>query len=294
MIETVKNEITRYSSSGEIRNDTDFLLRKRALESLAIFRQLYRQANNRDELQEVAEQAHALETLINNTTATIIQRYRPYFFGKTASAQELRTLLNRFTAYRSGDSNAVHYAEENLDYFIDAMFGFDLDHLRRPRYDDEMIHLERTPASVVLELLDRVEFSDTSLFMDLGSGVGHVIFLVTLLAGVRVVGLEIESIYYQESLRVMQQLSLPEVEIIHSDVRKVNLERGTVFFLFSPFIGSIMTDVLRKLHAVGNHKPITVCSYGQSTLRIQQEPWLQVEADKMLHPYRLAIFHNNL
>jgi SAM-dependent methyltransferase len=156
-----------------------------------------------------------------------------------------------------------------------------------------MVHLERTPAGAVLEMLDRVELSEASLFIDLGSGLGHVIFLVALLAGIRVVGIEIEAAYYQESLRVQQQLGLHTIELIHKDVRGADLERGTVFFLFTPFTGSIMTDVLRKLSDVGKRKPITVCSYGQSTLRIQQEPWLYVEADEMLHPYRLAIFHTS-
>jgi SAM-dependent methyltransferase len=293
MIDTIKDEIIRYSSMKELKEEVNFLLRRRALESLAIFKQLFRQQNNRERLQEVVEPAQMLEAIIHETTAAIFQRYRPCFFEQTISPQELRALLDRFTTYRPGAPEALHYAEENLDYFIDAILGYDLAKIRRPRYEDEMVHLERTPAGAVLEMLDRVELSEASLFIDLGSGLGHVIFLVALLAGIRVVGIEIEAAYYQESLRVQQQLGLPTIELIHKDVRGVDLERGTVFFLFTPFTGSIMTDVLRKLSDVGKRKPITVCSYGQSTLRIQQEPWLRVEADEMLHPYRLAIFHTS-
>ena len=52
--------------------------------------------------------------------------------------------------------------------------------------------MERTPASVILELIDTMDLTENETLYDLGSGLGHVVFLSRLLTDIHCVGIEIE------------------------------------------------------------------------------------------------------
>ena len=44
--------------------------------------------------------------------------------------------------------------------------------------------------------------------------------------------------------------------------RDADLADGTVFFLYSPFEGPVLSHVLGRLHAVATERPIVVCALG--------------------------------
>jgi hypothetical protein len=51
-----------------------------------------------------------------------------------------------------------------------------------------------------------------------------------------------------------------------------------VFYLYSPFNGSILTDVLSALRMESTRRRIKICSLGPSTRAIENETWLKATA----------------
>ena len=75
---------------------------------------------------------------------------------------------------------------------------------------------------------------------------------------------------------------LEGVEFVVADVRDAPLDDGTVFFLYNPFTGSALREVLERLHAVARRHAIVVCALGMNVERDWLRPrplehfWLQV------------------
>src|SRR5262249_49952363 len=59
----------------------------------------------------------------------------------------------------------------------------------------EMVYLQPTPGRILLEMIDKVPLMSADTFYDLGSGLGHVPILVSLLTDARAVGVEVEPTY---------------------------------------------------------------------------------------------------
>ena len=63
-----------------------------------------------------------------------------------------------------------------------------------------------------------------------------------------------------------------DVAFIEGDAREADLDVGTVFFLYLPFTGPVLSEVLRRLRGVASRRAIVVCSLG---LDLDGEaPWL--------------------
>jgi hypothetical protein len=85
-------------------------------------------------------------------------------------------------------------------------------------------------------------------------------------------------------------LHLDRVSFLHQDARVADLSLGTVFYLYTPFTGSILRAVLDRLRREAATRPIRISSYGPCTSVIAEEPWLVAatapEAD------RIALFRS--
>jgi hypothetical protein len=55
------------------------------------------------------------------------------------------------------------------------------------------------------------------------------------------------------------ELGLAGVSFLHADAASVELD-GSVFFLYAPFNGAMLTDVLRRLEEVARRRTIVVCT----------------------------------
>ena len=84
-------------------------------------------------------------------------------------------------------------------------------------------------------------------------------------------GIEIQPALVERARRVSTELRL-DVSYIQADARHADLADGTVFFLYVPFTGSVLRDVLRNLRRVATDHAIVVCSLGVDLDR--EAPWL--------------------
>jgi hypothetical protein len=94
----------------------------------------------------------------------------------------------------------------------------------------------------------------SDVFVDLGAGRGKVLAIVRALTGARVRGVELQ--------RELVDGAVRGIELECADVRAASLDDGTVFFLYTPFIGAVLAEVLERLHAVARRRAIVVCALG--------------------------------
>ena len=139
----------------------------------------------------------------------------------------------------------------------------------------EMAPYQPTPVRHILDLIVASKLSSTDLLVDLGSGLGHVSLLVSILTGIRTLGVEVQSEYVASAQECAHCLYLSQAKFIAEDVRDADLSTGSVFYLYSPFTGSILTEVLRALRRESTKRLIKICSLGPCTSALANEPWLK-------------------
>ena len=142
----------------------------------------------------------------------------------------------------------------------------------------EMVPYQPTPVRHILDAIAATKLGEDDIFVDLGSGLGHVPLLVSMVTGAQCLGIEVQAAYVASARECAQNLHLNRIEFVTQDAREADLSRGTVFYLYSPFKGSILTDVLRALRMESMRRSITICSLGPCTRRVANETWLKATA----------------
>jgi hypothetical protein len=160
----------------------------------------------------------------------------------------------------------------------------ELGHQRSP----EMVPYQPTPVRHILDLMAAAALAEEDVFVDLGSGLGHVPLLVSMVTGAQSLGIEVEAAYVASAGECARSLHLSRVRFIPQDAREADLSSGTVFYLYSPFKGSILTDVLSALRMESTRRSIKVCSLGPCTRIVANETWLKARA--LPDTGRIAVF----
>jgi hypothetical protein len=155
--------------------------------------------------------------------------------------------------------------------------------LREPSEPDiqrspEMVFYQPTPVRHILHLIAATGLAEDDVFVDLGSGLGHVPLLVSMVTGARSLGIEVEEAHVASARECAQRLQLKRVQFIPQDAREADLSCGSVFYLYSPFKGSILADVLSALRMESMRRSIKICSLGPCTRTVAQETWLKASA----------------
>jgi hypothetical protein len=118
------------------------------------------------------------------------------------------------------------------------------------------------PCSVdaLIEVVDSAEVGPTDVFVDVGSGVGRAVALVHLLTGAAVIGIEIQSELVQAARDIARVVS-SKISNVYGDAVELTgrIAIGSVFFLYCPFGGERLRQVLIDLEAIAQTRPIRVC-----------------------------------
>jgi Histone methylation protein DOT1 len=127
----------------------------------------------------------------------------------------------------------------------------------------------------ILQLIAATALAEDEVFVDLGAGLGHVPLVVSMVTGAQSLGIEVQAPYVASAQECTRSLHLSRVRFIPQDAREADLSSGTVFYLYSPFNGSILTDVLSALRMESTRRPIKICSLGPCTRTVANEKWLK-------------------
>jgi hypothetical protein len=114
--------------------------------------------------------------------------------------------------------------------------------------------------------------------------------LTAIATPARSVGIEIEPAYVACARRAAEDLSLGAVTFVECDARHASLDEGTIFFLYTPFSGEMLREMIARLREQAAARPIRVATYGPCTRSIAAERWLVSEGP--VSTGRIAIFRS--
>jgi SAM-dependent methyltransferase len=160
------------------------------------------------------------------------------------------------------------------DGCVDALLGIDALPPDEPNLPRGAVPYLPCGVEEILEVVRAVPLRGGDVFVDLGSGLGRVALLVHLLTGSRASGIEIQGSLVREARKRAAALGLEGIGFVQANAAEIDLE-GTVFFLYAPFNGELLSRVVGRLEAVARRHAIVIAAVG---LELGGVPWLAPRA----------------
>jgi len=221
----------------------------------------------------------------------LFQRLRAMINEKGLTGTALKNMVAEYVGFEAADTD--HREEpgyDNLDIFINRLFSFGEIPQPTKELEPEMVDYQKTPARTVFDLVASARFTPEDVFVDIGSGMGQVALLVHVLTGITVKGIEFEPAFCDYARACAAELHLPKVTFINADARQVNYADGTIFFMFTPFRGAILLEVLGRLKQESSRREIRIITYGPCTAVVAAQSWLTRVTPHGHHDYMPAFF----
>jgi hypothetical protein len=146
------------------------------------------------------------------------------------------------------------------DAWCDAALGIELPPPDMPLPRGSVPYLPCGVDEVLTMVVEAPVGADDEL-VDLGSGLGRVVMLGHLLSGARARGIEIQAHLVHMARVQCTELALRDVTFVHADAADTELD-GTIFFVYAPCNGDMLTRLLGRLEAVARRRRITVAAVG--------------------------------
>jgi hypothetical protein len=127
--------------------------------------------------------------------------------------------------------------------------------------------------------------------LDIGAGLGHVPMLVNVLTGARAMGVEREPAYVASAMDAARALGLSGVSIVEGDARDADLSTANVFYLFTPFVGTILRDVAAKIEQQARQRPVRIVTLGPCSRTFARMHWLRSDDPVPTAVDRIVVFH---
>ena len=177
-----------------------------------------------------------------------------------------------------------------LDELVSGVLPFGEPQVPTVDLTPEMVFYQPTPARHIFAMLSLCGLDEGDVLADLGAGLGHVPLLAAICTPARAIGVELEPAYVACARHVASALNLTNATFAQGDVRDADLSAGTVFYLYTPFKGTILRDVLERLGTEAKRRPIRVVTFGPCTPIVARESWLI--ADVIPEENRIALFRS--
>jgi hypothetical protein len=163
---------------------------------------------------------------------------------------------------------------DHLDELISGVLQFEEPSPEVVQLESEMVSYQPTPARHIFDLIGRTALTERDFLIDLGSGLGHVTLMASICTSANCTGIELEPFYVDCARKSARSLNLNNVRFIRGDARAADFSDGTVFYLYTPFIGTILRDVLNSLRQEADRREIRICTFGPCTRVVAEERWL--------------------
>ena len=179
---------------------------------------------------------------------------------------------------------------DHLDDLISGVLQFEEPSAEIVQLESEMVPYQPTPARHIFDLIVRIALTERDFLIDLGSGPGQVTLMASICTAASCTGIELEPSYVSCARKSARSLNLNNVRFIQGDAREADLSVGTIFYLYTPFTGTILRDVLNSLRQEAVRRQIRICTFGPCTRVVAEEQWLRVIG--ALETDRIAIFRS--
>jgi hypothetical protein len=183
-----------------------------------------------------------------------------------------------------------HY--DALDELVAGVFAVDEPLIENPVLPAEMVLYQPTPARHIVDGIRRASITAGDVVLDLGSGLGHVPMLVHVLTKARTRGVEREPAYAASAARASSALALGQVSFVTGDAREAEIADATVFYLFTPFLGTVLRDMLARIEAEASSRQVRVVVLGPCARTFARMPWLHSDDADPSATDRIVVFRS--
>lgn len=297
-VKDVVSEIRSYIEDAEkdslLRKEKNFVQRIDVIDFIGFeiidqLKTLLQKADQPDQLLSLKYRAEKLKSELEAIDIKLFQKLRANIRAGKYTGNQFKGLINAYTGFNLKDKEHQQEAGyDNLDIFINGIFPVQAMPEQTKELEPEMVFYQKTPARIVFELVDKCNFTKEDVFFDLGSGLGQVAILVNLLTGITVKGVEFEPAFFDYAKDCAIELNLSNVEFVNVDARKADYSGGTIFFMYTPFTGEILNEVLEHLRKESLLRKIKIITYGPCTPLVATQNWLEGLPNDNI--YKLAVF----
>ena len=297
VVREIQSEIEAIASSEALYEEANFNDRVEAIDFIEfdIIERIEGLLLKEDQVQELAalkQYAEMVKNQLEETNENLFQKLRASIRSGHCTGAELRRQLAEYAGCSSTEIGQGDIGYDSLDAFLSGLLLIEGTPGETRERQPEMVFYQPTPARIVLELIERVSLKKEDVFYDVGSGLGQVSMLVNLLSGVRAKGVDFEPAYCDYARRCAKELNLSRVEYINADAREVDYSDGTVFFMYTPFEGRLLQEVLERLKGESRRRKIKVCTYGPCTPQVSRQSWLKRVDQNGNSIHELAVFES--
>ncbi len=293
----MRSEIEKIEGNAALYLEPNCRARAEAIESIQsrIIRRIDKLLEGRRQdrqLRALHQRADALRQRLEQVDEQLYERLRGEIRSRTLIGGALRRELVRYVAAESACRSGPH--RDAFDSFLNGLLQSRTPPSPTRQREPEMVYYVQTPTRFVLEMIERAPIAAGDVFYDVGSGLGQVVILVALLTGARAVGIEYEPAYCQHAQVIAESLEVPNVRFLNQDAREASYADATVLFLYTPFLGQMLQQVLGLIEPQARERPLTICTYGPCTHQVATQSWLRRADSGLLSDHRLAIFTTRL
>lgn len=294
----IQSDIEAIEKNSALYEETNFDSRVEAIDYIEFnvidrIEGLLQTINPPEELIPLKQYAERVKRQLEDIDDTLFQRLRADIRMGGCTGTALKGLIDEYVGRdSSGGRQQDEIGYDSLDVFINGLLLIQAVPLETKAREPEMVYYQQTPARIIFELVEKAHLRGEDVFYDLGSGLGQVPILVNLLSRATAKGIEFEPAYCDYARVCAADLNLSGVEFINADARTANYSAGTVFFMYTPFKGSVLQEVLEKLRGESRRRRIRLFTYGPCTPQVARQSWLKGVDQNGDHLYKLGVFRS--
>lgn len=295
-LDDLQELLSAMANATELPDAADFIRRCDAIDLLELHLAEVSNAHPADQIERASalrDQAITLCHHLQHMNALVVQGLRQDIQAGRRLRGDLVDELQRYQVEPPQNEPDGNLEYDHLDALVAGILGTDRLVVHDPVETlPEMFPYQPTPARIILEIVKQTHLRPHDIFVDVGSGLGVVPTLVSLLSGAASIGIEIQPSYCRHADECARRLNLSSVRFVCQDARHADFSVGTVFYMYTPFKGAMLRQVLERLHAEGRRRRIRLCTYGPILTEAVQQPWLPAFERSQLATSPIAVFHS--
>jgi tRNA/tmRNA/rRNA uracil-C5-methylase (TrmA/RlmC/RlmD family) len=249
----IQSDIEAIEKNEALNEEANFVDRAEAIDFIEFhiidrIDGMLRESRQVENLTELKQRAESLKNRLEEINEKLFQRLRVDIRSGNYTSEDLHQFDKHVgCAFRERNWDETGY--DALDMFVNDLLRIDIALKETKQREPDRVFLQPTPARIVLELVEKANIVEDDVFYDLGSGLGQVPILVRLLTGAKTKGVEFEPAYCDYAQQCVKRLNLSHVEFMNRDARDADYSDGTIFFMYTPFMGKLLQEVLEKLES---------------------------------------------
>lgn len=200
-----------------------------------------------------------------------VYKIRSLIRRKEYTSSDLRKDLSSLM----GDLKMTETGFTSADIFLHLLFG----QLMLPRRFGEMPKnasgLEPLEVHRFIAAMDMIEPTSNDSFFDYGSGIGNQAILARLLYGIPSGGVELVQEFHNLAKQSAHDLKLDNINFHNQDAADIDPPDASIFLLFNPFNGSILSKVILKLAELRKRKDFHIISASSSNRILRNVPFFK-------------------